>query len=172
MSLPPAILRVLLPATLAGLACRGVPAKDTSAATHAPQVQFAIVSLDGDSTSALDSVWSQNDDVDSVDVLISDAGGLVISSVDVNLVIEHRSEGDAVQRAAAAPEVISWVTLRNVAVDSLLGESRGRRLLTLRPSALQKHVAARGADLWVVSVNMSILLPSRPVTRSLELLWD
>ena len=168
---PKRILNSLLPISLVCLACRSAPGNST-AASDGPHIEFAISLLAEDSSQTLDSVWSQNDAADTVWILISGANGLILSSVSIDLIAEHQAEGDPIHPPAPAPQVISWATFKDVRVDSLPAESRGRLLVAVRPSALQEQAQTQAGDLWATTINVRVQLGSIVLTRSIDLLWD
>lgn len=172
MSYHPSILRAVVFTTLVLLSCQDAARGRLDTSTHVPQIEFAIRSLDGDSTQPSDSVWSQNDNRDSVGIVISDGKGLTLSTVSIELLTERSVEGDPVRPPPADPRVVTWKTFTNVTVDSLPGVSRGRQLLTLRPSVMQQEVHDQSSDRWIRSIRVQIQFDGAEVARSFDLLWD
>ena len=170
MSHHPSILRAVLFATLVLLSCQdGARGRSD---TSSPNIAFAIRSLDGDSDLPADSAWSQNDDRDSVDIVIYGGKGLTLSTASVELLTERSVDGDPVKPPPTDPTLVTWKRFLNVRVDSLPAASQGRQLLTLRPSEIQKHVHDESSDRWIRSIRVRIEFGGTEVARSLDLLWD
>jgi len=170
-------LLVGITASFLSICCGGTTPKAGSSATNDAQVRFVIHRLAPDSgrtLSAHDSVWSQNDDRDSVLVLVSGADGVVLSLVSIHVVAGERFEGDALRNTTAVEQPPVPVTmLRNVLTDSLPLIDGARIVWRFRPSELQDQISKRGSDLWLNSMIVRIQPVSGPVIqRSLEFLWD
>jgi hypothetical protein len=159
------------------ISCGGNTPKTASSATNNPQIRFVIYDLDPDSgrtSSGQDSVWSQNDDRDSVLVLVSGADETLLAVVSIDVVAGERFEGDALRNATAVEQPPVPVTvLRNLSTDSLPGMDGARIVWRFRPSDLQSQISKRGKDLWLTSMIVRVQPTSgRGAQRSLEFLWD
>jgi hypothetical protein len=144
-------------------------------------VQFVIHHLGTGQQKTADSVWSQNDNRDSVAVLIVGGEGVVLSSVSVELVVALRAEGDADINSSLPSDTIPWKALTNVPVDSLPLVQTARLLFYIQPSQLQEEIGRNRRSIvqsvevgsWVEAVRVRISWPpAHERSRWLELLWD
>jgi hypothetical protein len=139
-----------------------------------PSIQFHITPLvvSAADTVRNDSVWSQNDYVDSITILITGADGMVVPHVGIQLLLEPRVEGDG-PVGAAAQVTVSWRTFTDVNVDSLPKVFHSRLLLAVQPSELWRGSDGRAKNLFPSKVRVQMRLKSGIiVSRSLDLLWD
>jgi len=173
---------VLVSALLASVGCPGA-SENPALVEHreGPRLQFVIRHLEAGQKETVDSVWSQNDNRDSVAVVIVGGEGMVLSSVNVELGVAERAEGDAYINASLPSHAIPWKVLTNVAVDTLPLLQAARVLFYIRPSQLQEEIGRNRkfvvdsveVGLWVESVKVRISWPpAHERSWSLGLLWD
>ena len=85
-----------------------------------------------------DTLWSPNDDRDSILVVLSgnDVRGIATLLVDVG--VGPLTMDDEPSNARPIPRIIRWITLYHVSVDTLRRWSDGRLLMVVSPSALSR----------------------------------
>lgn len=121
------------------------------------------------------SVWSQNDYVDSISILVTGADRMVLAEFAVDLSGRPTVEGDAsVPSHRLIPKVVRWMRLTDIKVDTLPLTPVGRRLLVFRPSALwDAYRAKAGGQLVVDSLHVTVHVADGPeFENGLALLWD
>jgi hypothetical protein len=142
-----------------------------------PTIEFYVrrlVANDGMAGPRSASVWSQNDDVDSITVVIAEGLGMVVREAGIDLVGRLAVEGDARIDSQLVPRVVRWLTLTQIKLDSLPSVPGGKRLLAVRPSELWDQYKMRaGGSMAVDSVHVTVDLMGGPrIAGGLSLLWD
>lgn len=119
--------------------------------------------------------WSQNDDADSVGVVIDAAPGSAIDTMIIELLGRERSGGDA-RSDAVRPllPTMLWRQVVSVTVDTLPSTSDGHRIILLQPSELWRAFRERGPGAaFLDSVHVTLRLTNGTVGRyGLGLLFD
>jgi hypothetical protein len=150
------------------------PLADRASNTQ-PIIAFYIRDLENQNGHATrpESVWSQNDNMDSITIVISGPPTMVLRDVAIDLVGGPATEGDAVVVDKTRQEV-RWRSFKDVVVDSLHDTFGGKQLLRIQPSVLWKTFRdLTGHDFFVDSLHVSVeTLAGQKVERGLGIRWD
>lgn len=144
-----------------------VPANSNDAravsAAQGPRIVFHVSPLVATAERArtrIDTVWSQNDDRDAIEVELIGGAGASFVDVEVDLEIEPTFEGDEPPTPTPkAARFVRWKELKRVHLDSLPRAGSGYRLLLLRPSAVMADkVISKDVSEAVGGIRVSIML--------------
>lgn len=105
-----------------------------------------------------DTVWSPNDDRDSIQVVL--IGGSNRSHVDikVEVLIEPQSQGEDPPRAGRGARAVTWKTIKDVRLDSLSHVGDGHLLLLVVPSTVKAdRTIAMDASEEVGGIRVSVI---------------
>ena len=156
--------------------CGQTSARLSGDARHQPGVQFWIIPRVGSAdpaTQRFDSIWSQNQEVDSIAILLTGADGMKLPLAVLELIADSSVEGDGYM-AYPTTRTLVWHSLRDVVVDSLEPIHGSRRLLDIRPSLLWDRVQADvGKHFRPSALRVRLEFGGGGTfTRTLEFLWD
>jgi len=138
-------------------------------------VSFLTRRLAGDGPEQLertDTIWSQNDDVDSVVAVLVTDNAALLEGVTVDLIGRPGFEADGPEELPST--TVKWLSLSNIRIDSLISLRSGSRLVSLRPSALQERFEAiSGGGMLLDTVRVTVRVSGHRATiANLMLLWD
>ncbi len=163
---------VLAPLVLlaGGLGCAPTSPATSASPRDAETVSFLTIPLFDPTQPGPrpDTIWSQNDNRDSVAVVIDASSAL--REVSLDLVGQFMVEGDGnlPPNPPAAP-VIRWSSL----APSDIGSS-DQFIQWLRPSVLHRsYQMAAGSQMWITSLRVRVVTgDGRQIIRDLVMLWD
>jgi hypothetical protein len=119
-----------------------------------------------------DTVWSPNDDRDSIQVVL--IGGSNRSHVDikVEVLIEPQSQGEDPPRAGKGLRAVNWKTIKDVRIDSLSYVGDGHLLLLVVPSTVKAdRTIAMDVSEEVGGIRVSAISPAgQTISASLSFL--
>lgn len=140
-----------------------------------PIITFYIRDLENQNGHAArqESVWAQNDNMDSITIAISGVPKMVVREVTIDLLGGPATEGDAVV-VDKTRQKVRWRSFRNVVVDSLHDALGGKQLLRVQPSVLWNAFRGlTGPGFALDSLHVSIeTIDGQKAERGMALLWD
>jgi hypothetical protein len=118
-----------------------LPSARVSTLAETPRIIFHIPPLVATADrprERADTLWSPNDDRDSVQVALTGVSDSAHVSIRVEALIEPQSQGeDPPVRTTRGRRAVTWKTVKNIRLDSLTRLGEGHLLLLLQPSGLK-----------------------------------
>lgn len=140
-----------------------------------PIITFLVRDLDDqDATGPRpESVWAQNDNIDSIIIAITGLPNMLLREVTIDLLGGPATEGDATLVDKARRKV-RWQRLTDVNPDSLRETLGGKQLLRIQPSVLwDAFRSLTGGRFSLDSLHVSVETTNGKKTESgLAMLWD
>jgi hypothetical protein len=141
--------------------------------TNAPAVRFVVHSLIGDATGRTDSVWSGNDDMDSVEIILEGMPPRVQASATIELELATRPGEPGADRPPSSVRTVQLKAMKLSSIDSLPRTNHGWLLFVVKPSTLHDSVEGHFGKEEVIEAVRVTVTPqsSKRIVAHLSLLF-